>query len=766
MADASRSIIFTANLDTGQLTKQAAELAGQIGTLKQEQKELATAGKQNTVEFQNNANALRSLQREYKNTTIQIDANVRATNAADKSYEQLLNATKLLEIELKTLPNAFDANNTRAKELQKQIDLNKTALLGFNAQIQDGRLNVGNYGNTIDGLRQKYSVLQDKLKTLDLGSEEFKKTQSEITKTRDQLGLAEGRFDEFGERIKKGNAETLDTFNDVGQGAVAAFALAPLLNENLNAAELQAQALKAIAIAQNTVALAKGVANAKDAAGIIISKASVALTVAQAVALKAAGFAQNIFSKGVLTSSLSLRIFKGALISTGIGAIIVLIGELIANWDEITNAVGRFIGISKQAATLTGEDYERMSEQAKKASENFKKQIDINISLIKDERTRRLEEIKEAARRELQEDNLTADTKRAIQAKLANDLANANAEFDKKEKDRRDKERKEVEDQANKLFEIRRVNLQRQIELEEEGAVKELALFDLETQSLVRAARKRGEDLAILDALRAKQRLELEKKVEDELLVKAPQRRTKALKDQLVLSEELANRGNVLLAKIEEAAKRDEERARKQFELNELRLSSAGELAGGLISILSTTQEAQEKNATLIKTLSLSQAIIQGLLAVQKALASAPPPFNFIAAATVGITSAANVAKIASTPAFATGGLTGKRISSGDGIPIRRSNGDNLLATVRTNEVILNQRQQAALGGARTFRAIGVPGFADGGFVNSQIRQEINNTIDPKAIVTAMKQARFTVGVDEITKKQDRVEVIETSRTL
>jgi hypothetical protein len=47
-----------------------------------------------------------------------------------------------------------------------------------------------------------------------------------------------------------------------------------------------------------------------------------------------------------------------------------------------------------------------------------------------------------------------------------------------------------------------------------------------------------------------------------------------------------------------------------------------------------------------------------------------------------------------------------------------RSNGDNVLATVRRGEVVLNQRQQAALGGADVFRSIGVPGFADGGAVS------------------------------------------------
>jgi hypothetical protein len=92
---------------------------------------------------------------------------------------------------------------------------------------------------------------------------------------------------------------------------------------------------------------------------------------------------------------------------------------------------------------------------------------------------------------------------------------------------------------------------------------------------------------------------------------------------------------------------------------------------------------------------------------------------NPFLAALAGVAGALEIAAIAgqTMPAFAKGGkaLSGQRISANDGIPITRSNGDNLLATVKTGEVILNEAQQNALGGAATFARIGVPGFASGG---------------------------------------------------
>lgn len=60
--------------------------------------------------------------------------------------------------------------------------------------------------------------------------------------------------------------------------------------------------------------------------------------------------------------------------------------------------------------------------------------------------------------------------------------------------------------------------------------------------------------------------------------------------------------------------------------------------------------------------------------------------------------------------------LSDGRIDRTPNIPTQ-PNGDNILATVKTNEVILNEEQQRRLGGAKTFAAIGVPGFAGGGRV-------------------------------------------------
>jgi len=132
-------------------------------------------------------------------------------------------------------------------------------------------------------------------------------------------------------------------------------------------------------------------------------------------------------------------------------------------------------------------------------------------------------------------------------------------------------------------------------------------------------------------------------------------------------------------------------------------------------------EEAQKKAAKREKSLAIIQATIAGALAVIRALAAFPgPPATIGSAISTGIFAAATVATIAAQP-LATGGvvgISGRRVTDGQNMPTR-SNGDNVLATVKRGEVVLNQRQQSALGGAGTFRSIGVPGFADGGAIGA-----------------------------------------------
>lgn len=100
--------------------------------------------------------------------------------------------------------------------------------------------------------------------------------------------------------------------------------------------------------------------------------------------------------------------------------------------------------------------------------------------------------------------------------------------------------------------------------------------------------------------------------------------------------------------------------------------------ASDFFSSLATLSSSKNKELAAIgKAAAISQATIDGVLAVQKALAAYPPPINFIEAGAVGIASAVNVAKIAG---LANGGpVIGPGGATDDRVPLWGSNGEFMM---------------------------------------------------------------------------------------
>lgn len=176
------------------------------------------------------------------------------------------------------------------------------------------------------------------------------------------------------------------------------------------------------------------------------------------------------------------------------------------------------------------------------------------------------------------------------------------------------------------------------------------------------------------------------------------------LNEQIELTEE-----NIatLEAKAEKASGIKKRRLEKEIVQEKALLESRNKEAEAL----------QLKAAKAEKKIAILQSIIQGALAVNRALANPPgPPVTIPAAITAGVFAGIQTATIIAQPLAEGGVVTGQRVNQKQNIPTR-SNGDNVLAYVKRGEVVLNQRQQSLLGGSPTFRKLGIKGFAEGGMV-------------------------------------------------
>lgn len=94
------------------------------------------------------------------------------------------------------------------------------------------------------------------------------------------------------------------------------------------------------------------------------------------------GDAINILQKGFadVTSGVgkfikSLNGVKAAILGTGIGLLIVALGELVANWDDVTDAMGRWLNINQIAI--------KSADQIKLSTESVNEEIQFNLRLMK-----------------------------------------------------------------------------------------------------------------------------------------------------------------------------------------------------------------------------------------------------------------------------------------------------------------------------------------------------------------------------------------------
>jgi len=184
-------------------------------------------------------------------------------------------------------------------------------------------------------------------------------------------------------------------------------------------------------------------------------------------------------------------------------------------------------------------------------------------------------------------------------------------------------------------------------------------------------------------------------------------------------------------------------------------------------AIAKAQEEAEREAAKKSKIIAIIQSIINTALAVTKQLAIG----NVAGAVLAGITGGAQTAVIAAQP-LAKGGVVGKgddivQFANGGRVTSRGnikplSNGDNVLATLKTGEIVLNESQQRRIGYS-TLKKAQIPNFANGGLVGSptSLISNANNTI-------ASEQMRVNL-MDEMVKatnqRIDRLTVVYTATT-
>ena len=175
---------------------------------------------------------------------------------------------------------------------------------------------------SIKDLRKQLKGFKDEMANLEEGSDAFLEVANKAGQVKHQL-------DEINESVKGASSDFGDMIGNITNVAAGITGAFQAVAGGLQAMGVESEAIdQAIAKMQGLMAVTQGLSAIDD--GI---KSFGKLTTA------------------INTSSKGLGKFKTALIGTGLGALVVVLGSIIANWDEFSKS----IGISETAMTKFGD---------------------------------------------------------------------------------------------------------------------------------------------------------------------------------------------------------------------------------------------------------------------------------------------------------------------------------------------------------------------------------------------------------------------------
>ena len=188
-----------------------------------------------------------------------------------------------------------------------------------------------------------------------------------------------------------------------------------------------------------------------------------------------------------------------------------------------------------------------------------------------------------------------------------------------------------------------------------------------------------------------------------------------------------------------------------------------------------TEEQAEAKRARISKkaakqqqAVSIAQAIINVAQGITKTLASLPPPFAQIVAATIAAQGAVQIATIKSQK-FAKGGILNGPSHAPGGIPMF-SKGGAFYGEAEGGEAIMTKGVMANPALASMASAInvaggGVPFFANGGVLDP-IQSATPTDRAADIIASGMKSRQPVLVVEQLRERENSVDVIESLRTI
>lgn len=311
----------------------------------------------------------------------------------DSYYDKQRKLTALGKV-IRSYVASTDEEKVHLESLKKQYaDLN-TELKEFDATMGNHQRNVGNYNESVAKpitlqLKEMQRAMAEMIIAGKEGSDEYQQLAEQAGKLQDAIGDARNEVSRFANDTRQ-----LSAVVDVAKGAVSAFSLLKSASAALGFEdEKLAKSIQTLQAAQAALT------SLQEIQAQLLNKSSGLYRVINELKLKYIAFTEGE-AAATATASTALVTFRKALVATGIGAAIVLLGYLASNWDSVKDAILRAadaLGIynyeaekaakkneeqKKWEASVDQRFYERKLELLKSQGGDLKKEIEYEQKIL------------------------------------------------------------------------------------------------------------------------------------------------------------------------------------------------------------------------------------------------------------------------------------------------------------------------------------------------------------------------------------------------
>ena len=223
---------------------------------------------------------------------------------------------------------------------------------------------------TLGDLERASEALNDELKQTAVGSDAFKKLKSELIGVNSEIKNVELSMESLdNEQVASEMGSVTGAIGDM----TGAFVL--LGGESETMQQMAANIQMAMGVSMGLKGAIEGMSSAKKLFNHHMKSANV-LTALNTKLTNATTVAQKALGLSTDTTTKSFKLMRGALIATGIGALVVLIGTLISKWDDISAALSTTTA-KQRALNETMDEYNAGAEEAVNKVNQVKSSFDL-----------------------------------------------------------------------------------------------------------------------------------------------------------------------------------------------------------------------------------------------------------------------------------------------------------------------------------------------------------------------------------------------------